>query len=278
MNVSTAESSTQTHSTSTATFSSQSNLNLKNLTQTEADTYQNDSNNDLPSTIEEDISPIRILNHINKSDKYSPYIHHNIRVVKNLPRSLNLNPNLPKPVSKVQDIKKIPNKVVKTQNSPAEITDVTETPGTENNFKERLKRNEVVHSIQSQLRERDRKPIPRKGLGRKVVTQGVTLSVATDQRQRMLGGLSQMKGLLKQAQGCSGSNDIVKIVPTEENASETNGLWNKFLLCNESLGSGDTVKKTDYENNENFDLPAVDFQILPENIINPTLYRGGNTE
>ena len=104
MNVSTAESSTQTHSTSTATFSSQSNLNLKNLTQTEADTYQNDSNNDLPSTIEEDISPIRILNHINKSDKSSPYIHYNIRVVKNLPRSLNLTPILPQPVSKVQDI------------------------------------------------------------------------------------------------------------------------------------------------------------------------------
>ena len=115
------------------------------------------------------------------------------------------------------------------------------------------------------MRERDRKQIPRKGLGRKVAAPGVTLSVATDQRQKMLGGLSQMKGLLKQAQGFSGSNDSVKIVQTEENASESNGLWAKFLLCNESLGAEDKVKKTDDENNENFQ--TVDVQILPENII-----------
>ena len=115
MNVSTAESSTQTHSTPTATSSSQTNLNLKNLTlplpkvlqesetQTEAllNKDQNDTNNDLPSTTEEDISPIRILSRSDKSDKSSPYFHHNIRVVKNLPRGL--VPILPKPVSKVND-------------------------------------------------------------------------------------------------------------------------------------------------------------------------------
>ena len=461
MNVSTAESSTQTHSTPTAISSSQTNLNLKNLTlplpkvlqesetQTEAlfNKDQNDTSNDLPSTTEEDISPIRILSRSDKSDKSSPYFHHNIRVVKNLPRGL--VPILPKPVSKVNDNKKISSKVVKTQNSPPEITDITETPGTENNFQERLKRNEVVHSTPSQLRERDRKgkpkrlqqsdddflnellggvgnkiagiipkdvkdknisdlvdkhldndeffedlckvvgafdpepesddsrvntpvtsplpdndsgenrmevdqsveelpqneenivnvedannvskgfdasltittieeepeeekqdevnhldplaqivrdtintvtepynndpkpvqgkspkkvvtrrgrkPVPRKRPGRKVSAPGVTLSVATDQRQKMLGGLSQMKGLLKQAQGFSGSNDSVKIVQTEENASESNGLWAKFLLCNESLGAEDKVKKTDDENNENFQ--TVDVQILPENII-----------
>ena len=83
----------------------------------------------------------------------------------------------------------------------------------------------------------------------------------------MLGFASQMKGILKTAQGKGSINESV--AETDGNSSESNGLWAKFLLCNESLGSDDKEKKTDVENNENFDLQTVEVQILPdsENII-----------
>ena len=110
-----------------------------------------------------DISPIKIMRNGDnyKVDSKVPFFHSNIRVV---PSKKGLVPIKPKPgtvrtIGVQESSQPTSTESPTTQTTP---TSVTETPGTENNFQERLRRQDNAHSTPSQLRERDRKGKPKK--------------------------------------------------------------------------------------------------------------------
>ena len=168
--------STQTESPSTSTSVSQTSLNLRNFNlplpkvtqnvevQTSGDIEQRKPTCTLDRENLPDISPIKIMR---SGDKYKvdskvPFFHSNIRVV---PTKKGLMPIRPKP-STVRTIgaqeSSQPPTSTESPNTQTTPTSVTETPGTENNFQERLRRQDNAHSTPSQLRERDRKGKPKK--------------------------------------------------------------------------------------------------------------------